>query len=98
MNLLKIIGRTKSGVWFFITPSKYYIPNKCKYYKDSTEIDGFALAAIEHELRPRKPVHFFLSPLILGTFLKQKTSISINKDDKIKRDLVLLQLQFLKNI
>ena len=23
MNLLKIIGRTKSGVWFFITPSKY---------------------------------------------------------------------------
>ena len=23
MSLLKIIGRTKSGVWFFITPSKY---------------------------------------------------------------------------
>ena len=31
---------------------------------------------------------------VLGTFLKQKTSISINKDDKIKRDLVLLQLKF----
>ena len=25
MNLLKIIGRTKSGVWFFITPSKYLL-------------------------------------------------------------------------
>ena len=44
----------------------YYIPKFCKCYKDSAGLDRFALAALERELWPRRPVHFFMRlPLIL---------------------------------
>ena len=43
----------------------YYIPKFCKCYKDSAGLARFALAALERELWPRKPVHFFLvHPLV----------------------------------
>ena len=38
----------------------YYIPKFCKCYKDSAGLDRFALAALERELWPRRPVHFFM--------------------------------------
>ena len=43
----------------------YYMPKFCNCYKDSAGLDRFALAALERELWPRRPVHFFIShPLI----------------------------------
>ena len=42
----------------FWARKSYYIPNYCKLYEDFAELDHFALATLDPELRPRKPVHF----------------------------------------
>ena len=45
----------------------YYTPKFCKCYKDSAGLDRFALAALERELWPRRPVHFFMPHSLPGT-------------------------------
>ena len=42
------------------SPTKiYYTPNSSKCYKDFAEFSHFLLTALDNELQPRKPVHFF---------------------------------------
>ena len=50
----------------------YFIPKFCKSYKDSAGLDRFALAALERELWPRRPVHFFMRHSLV-TIFKKKT-------------------------
>ena len=55
-----------------IPPSIFNIPKATIYknqcYKDSAGLNRFALAALERELWPRRPVHFFMHhPLLLTT-------------------------------
>ena len=44
----------------FRVRKSYYIPNYCKLYEESAELDHFALATLDPELQPRKAVHFFM--------------------------------------
>ena len=42
----------------FRARKNYYIPDYCKLYEESAEFYHFALATLDPELQPRKPVHF----------------------------------------
>ena len=45
---------------FNFSPTKsYYTPNSSKCYEDSAELSRFVITALENDLQPRKPVHFF---------------------------------------
>ena len=45
---------------FNFSPTKiYYRPNSSKCYEDFEEFSHFLLTALDNELQPRKPVHFF---------------------------------------
>ena len=50
---------------FNFSPTKnYYTPNSSKYYEDSAELSSFLITALENDLQPRKPVHFFPPTLL----------------------------------
>ena len=64
----KIIFYTWVNISFdFRARKSYYIPNYCKLYEESAELDHFALATVDSELQPRKPVHFSMSQTLART-------------------------------
>ena len=48
----------------------YYITKFCKCYKNSAGLDRFALATLERELWPRRPVHSFMPHSLLKRLTK----------------------------
>ena len=68
----------------FRARKSYYIPNYCKLYEESAELDHFALATLDPELQPRKPVHFFMSQtlcsneLLLSSFVGGTSNIKFS--------------------
>ena len=56
----------------FRAKKSYYIPNQRKLYEESAELGRLALAALDQELQPRKPVHFFMLQTLYMFFYTSK--------------------------